>query len=228
MTKILIVEDEDSIRKFVRVNLEMENYEVEEAESGEKALEIYETFKPDIVLLDIMLPGIDGFQVCKYLRQDERELGIIMLTAKNQDIDKIQGLEAGSDDYISKPFNPKELVLRIKSLERRLKSFDTSFSENIIESSKFKLDRNSRKFYKEGKHINLTPTEYSVMVLFLENPRQAISRDEILDKVWGEDFIGDSKIVDVNIRRLRAKIEEDSSKPEYIKTVWGIGYIWEA
>lgn len=228
MTKILIVEDEDSIRKFVRVNLEMENYEVEEAESGEKALEIYETFKPDIVLLDIMLPGIDGFQVCKYLRQDERELGIIMLTAKNQDIDKIQGLEAGSDDYISKPFNPKELVLRIKSLERRLKSFDTSFSENIIESSKFKLDRNSRKFYKEGKHINLTPTEYSVMVLFLENPRKAISRDEILNKVWGEDFIGDSKIVDVNIRRLRAKIEEDSSKPEYIKTVWGIGYIWEA
>lgn len=228
MTKILIVEDEDSIRKFVRVNLEMEHYEVEEAESGEKALEIYETFKPDIVLLDIMLPGIDGFQVCKYLRQDERELGIIMLTAKNQDIDKIQGLEAGSDDYISKPFNPKELVLRIKSLERRLKSFDTSFSENIIESSKFKLDRNSRKFYKEGKLIDLTPTEYSVMVLFLENPRQAISRDEILDKVWGEDFIGDSKIVDVNIRRLRAKIEEDSSKPEYIKTVWGIGYIWEA
>lgn len=228
MTKILIVEDEDSIRKFVRVNLEMENYEVEEAESGEKALEVYETFKPDIVLLDIMLPGIDGFQVCKYLRQDERELGIIMLTAKNQDIDKIQGLEAGSDDYISKPFNPKELVLRIKSLERRLKSFDTGFSENIIESSKFKLDRNSRKFYKEGELIDLTPTEYSVMVLFLENPRQAISRDEILDKVWGEDFIGDSKIVDVNIRRLRAKIEEDSSKPEYIKTVWGIGYIWEA
>ena len=228
MTKIMIVEDEDSIRKFVRVNLEMENYVVAEAESGEKAIELYDSFKPDIVLLDIMLPGIDGFQVCRYLRQDERELGIIMLTAKNQDIDKIQGLEAGSDDYISKPFNPKELVLRIKSLERRLKSTESDSALNIIETSKFKLDRNSRKFYKDGKLIDLTPTEYSVIVMFLENPKQAISRDEILDKVWGEDFIGDSKIVDVNIRRLRAKIEDDSSKPEFIKTVWGIGYIWEA
>ena len=228
MTKIMIVEDEDSIRKFVRVNLEMENYVVAEAESGEKAIELYDSFKPDIVLLDIMLPGIDGFQVCRYLRQDERELGIIMLTAKNQDIDKIQGLEAGSDDYISKPFNPKELVLRIKSLERRLKSSESDSALNIIETSKFKLDRNSRKFYKDGKLIDLTPTEYSVIVMFLENPKQAISRDEILDKVWGEDFIGDSKIVDVNIRRLRAKIEDDSSKPEFIKTVWGIGYIWEA
>ena len=228
MTKIMIVEDEDSIRKFVRVNLEMENYVVAEAESGEKAIELYDSFKPDIVLLDIMLPGIDGFQVCRYLRQDERELGIIMLTAKNQDIDKIQGLEAGSDDYISKPFNPKELVLRIKSLERRLKSTESDSALNIIETSKFKLDRNSRKFYKDGKLIDLTPTEYSVIVMFLENPKQAISRDEILDTVWGEDFIGDSKIVDVNIRRLRAKIEDDSSKPEFIKTVWGIGYIWEA
>jgi two-component system alkaline phosphatase synthesis response regulator PhoP len=228
MTKIMIVEDEDSIRKFVRVNLEMENYLVVEAESGEKAIELYDTFKPDIVLLDIMLPGIDGFQVCRYLRQDERELGIIMLTAKNQDIDKIQGLEAGSDDYISKPFNPKELVLRIKSLERRLKSSDSDGTLNIIETSKFKLDRNSRKFYKDEKLIDLTPTEYSVIVMFLENPKQAISRDEILDTVWGEDFIGDSKIVDVNIRRLRAKIEDDSSNPEFIKTVWGIGYIWEA
>lgn len=228
MTKIMIVEDEDSIRKFVRVNLEMENYLVVEAESGEKAIELYDTFKPDIVLLDIMLPGIDGFQVCRYLRQDERELGIIMLTAKNQDMDKIQGLEAGSDDYISKPFNPKELVLRIKSLERRLKSSDSDGTLNIIETSKFKLDRNSRKFYKDEKLIDLTPTEYSVIVMFLENPKQAISRDEILDTVWGEDFIGDSKIVDVNIRRLRAKIEDDSSNPEFIKTVWGIGYIWEA
>ncbi len=228
MTKILIVEDEDSIRKFVKVNLEMENYEVAEAESGEKALELYESFQPDIVLLDIMLPGIDGFEVCRYLRQDERELGIIMLTAKNQDIDKIQGLEAGSDDYISKPFNPKELVLRIKSLERRLRISDDDHSDKIIETSNFKLDRNSRKFYKDGELVDLTPTEYAVILLFLENPRQAISRDEILDKVWGEDFIGDSKIVDVNIRRLRAKIEDDSSRPEFIKTVWGIGYIWEA
>lgn len=228
MTKILIVEDEEAIRKFVRVNLEIENYTVAEAPTGEIALELYETFDPDIVLLDIMLPGIDGFEVCKILRSKEREIGIIMLTAKNQDIDKIQGLEAGSDDYISKPFNPKELVLRIKSLERRLVLNHKNTHAKIIETSKFKLDRNSRKFYKDGQEIDLTPTEYSVIVLFLENQKQAISRDEILDNVWGEDFIGDSKIVDVNIRRLRSKIEDNSSKPDYIKTVWGIGYIWEA
>lgn len=228
MTKILIVEDEDTIRKFVKVNLELEGYQVEEAFSGELALELANKFKPDIVLLDVMLPGIDGFEVCKILRSNEREMGIIMLTAKNQDIDKINGLEAGSDDYMSKPFNPKELVLRIKSLERRLIKNNQETTKKIIETAAFKLDRNSRKFYKDDVEIELTPTEYSVMVLFLENQKTAISRDEILDKVWGEDFIGDSKIVDVNIRRLRAKIEEDSSKPQYIKTVWGIGYIWES
>lgn len=227
MTKILIVEDEEAIRKFIRVNLELENYTVEEAHSGEIALELAKTFKPDIVLLDIMLPGIDGFQVCSYLRSYEEVMGIIMLTAKNQDIDKIQGFEAGSDDYISKPFNPKELVLRIKSLERRL-SLNNNNDKQVVNSNKFRLDKKSRKFFKDEEEIVLTPTEYSVIVLFLENQKKAISRDEILDRVWGEDFIGDSKIVDVNIRRLRAKIEEDSSRPEYIKTVWGVGYIWEA
>lgn len=227
MTKILIIEDEESIRKLLKVNLEMENYEVEEAESGEKGLELYKSFRPDIVLLDIMLPGIDGFEVCKYLREEKRELGIIMLTAKNQDMDKIQGLEAGADDYVSKPFNPKELVLRIMSLERRLKLNEDNSENKIIEMSKFKLDKNSIKFYKDDLLIDLTPTEYSVILMFLENPREAITRDEILDRVWGEDFVGDSKIVDVNIRRLRAKIEDDSSNPEYIKTVWGVGYIWD-
>lgn len=228
MTKILIVEDEDTIRKFVKVNLELENYEVQEAATGEIALELANKFKPDIVLLDVMLPGIDGFEVCRILRSDEREMGIIMLTAKSQDIDKIQGLEAGSDDYISKPFNPKELVLRIKSLERRLIKNKVITDTKVIKTGDFLLDKSSRKFFKNNEEIDLTPTEYSVIVLFLENQKQAISRDEILDKVWGEDFIGDSKIVDVNIRRLRAKIEKDSSKPDFIKTVWGVGYIWES
>lgn len=228
MTKILIVEDEDTIRKFVKVNLELENYEVQEAATGEIALELANKFKPDIVLLDVMLPGIDGFEVCRILRSDEREMGIIMLTAKSQDIDKIQGLEAGSDDYISKPFNPKELVLRIKSLERRLIKNQVITDTKVIKTGDFLLDKSSRKFFKNNEEIDLTPTEYSVIVLFLENQKQAISRDEILDKVWGEDFIGDSKIVDVNIRRLRAKIEKDSSKPDFIKTVWGVGYIWES
>lgn len=226
MTKILIVEDEEAIRKLIKVNLEMEGYDVREAVSGEEALEIEEEFKPDIALLDIMLPGIDGFEVCEIFRSREREMGIIMVTAKNQDIDKIHGLESGSDDYLSKPFNPKELVLRVKSLERRLR-IEPEDTE-VIRDKQFILDKNSRRFYKGDELIDLTPTEYSIVVMFLENPKQAISRDEILDKVWGEDFIGDSKIVDVNVRRLRAKIEDDSSNPKYIRTVWGIGYIWEA
>lgn len=227
MTKILIVEDEDTIRKFERINLEMEGFEVIEAASGEEGLDLAKRENPDIVLLDVMLPGIDGFEVCRHLRAMEREVGIIMVTAKNQDIDKIEGLEAGSDDYISKPFNPRELTLRIKSLERRLINIHEPSDDKVLEVGKFKLDKASRKFYKDGEEIDLTPTEYAVMVLFLENQREAISRDEILDRVWGEDFIGDSKIVDVNIRRLRTKIEADSSKPAYIKTVWGVGYIWE-
>lgn len=227
MTKILIVEDEDTIRKFERINLEMEGFEVIEAASGEEGLDLAKRENPDIVLLDVMLPGIDGFEVCRQLRAMEREVGIIMVTAKNQDIDKIEGLEAGSDDYISKPFNPRELTLRIKSLERRLINIHEPSDDKVIEVGQFKLDKASRKFYKDGEEIDLTPTEYAVMVLFLENQREAISRDEILDRVWGEDFIGDSKIVDVNIRRLRTKIEADSSKPAYIKTVWGVGYIWE-
>lgn len=227
MTKILLVEDEETIRKFVRVNLEMENYEVEEAGTGEDGLELASRFNPDIVLLDVMLPGIDGFEVCKVLRGEYREIGIIMLTAKSLDIDRIEGLESGADDYISKPFNPKELILRIKSLERRLGFDEELQNENEIKSGRFTLDKGSREVLKDGKEIDLTPTEYSIMVMFMENPKVAIERDKILDEVWGTDFVGDAKIVDVNIRRLRAKIEDDASTPEFIKTVWGVGYIWE-
>lgn len=229
MSKILIVEDEESIRKLIRVNLEMDKYIVEEAESGEEALEKFATFNPDIALLDVMLPGMDGFQVCKILRSQDLDLGIIMLTAKSQDIDKIEGLESGADDYVAKPFNPKELILRIKSLERRVirNPKEHEKEDRFIENSCFKLDKKSRKFYKNGDEIELTPTEYSVVKLFFENLGEAISRDEILDRIWGEDYIGDSKIVDVNIRRLRSKIEDDSSNPDYLQTVWGMGYIWE-
>lgn len=228
MTKILIVEDEEAIRKLIQVNLEMEGYDVKGAESGEEGIELAESFMPDIVLLDIMLPGMDGFEVCKVLRSKYQEMGIIMLTALSQDVDKIMGLEAGTDDYISKPFNPRELTLRIKSLERRLGLNNELYSGDVIESGRIKIDRQSRKVFKDGEQIDLTPTEYSVMLLFLENPNEAISRNEILDEVWGTDFVGDSKIVDVNIRRLRSKIEDQASNPEFIKTVWGIGYIWES
>jgi len=223
---ILIVEDEEHIRKFVRINLEGNGFNAWEADTGEKGLEIVRNEEIDVVLLDIMLPGIDGFQVCKILREEFPSIGIIMLTAKSQDIDKIMGLEYGTDDYMVKPFNPKELVLRVKSLMRRMEKPKYNQSEIIIDGP-FKIDKYSRKFFKKEKDVELTPTEFSIMKLFVENPGKAFSRDEILNLIWGEDFIGDSKIVDVNIRRLRSKIEDNPSEPIYIETVWGVGYRWK-
>lgn len=223
---VLIVEDEESIRKFVRINLERAGFRVLEAENGEEGIKISRQEKIDIVLLDLMLPGIDGFQVCKILRKELPNLGIIILTAKSQDVDKIMGLEYGTDDYMTKPFNPTELVLRVKSLSRRMESIDNIQEKNTLKFNPFEIDLYSRKFYKEEVEIELTPTEYSIAKLFIENPGKAFKRDEILNLVWGYDFVGDSKIVDVNIRRLRSKIENDSSNPTFIETVWGVGYRW--
>jgi len=227
--KILIVEDEESIRKFIKINLERNNLAVLEASSGEEGLKIARSEDVDVVVLDIMLPGIDGFEVCKILRKEYPELGIIMLTAKSQDIDKITGLECGTDDYMIKPFNPMELVLRVKSLLRRMdammdKTEDTD--KDMIVDEPFKIDTYSRKVYKNDEEIELTPTEYAIVKIFVENPGKAFRRDEILNLVWGYDFFGDSKIVDVNIRRLRAKIEDDPGRPSFIETVWGVGYRW--
>ncbi len=224
---ILIVEDESSIRKFIRINLEREGFNVLEAGSGEEGIEIAKKEKIDMVVLDLMLPGMDGFEVCKILREGFPNLGIIMLTAKSQDVDKIMGLEYGTDDYMTKPFNPTELILRVKSLARRIETSDDIKKTTIIKSDPFKIDTYSRKFYKENSEIELTPTEYSIAKLFIENPGKAFKRDEILNLVWGYDFVGDSKIVDVNIRRLRSKIENDSSNPDFIETVWGVGYRWK-
>lgn len=224
--KILLVEDEEPIRKFVKINLEREGYTVFEAGRGEEGIDIARSKQPQIVVLDIMLPGVDGFAVCKVLRKEFPNLGIIMLTAKAEDYDKIMGLQYGTDDYLTKPFNPTELTLRIKSLERRLEP-EEEIDENYIIQEPFKLDYYQRKFYKNDEEIELTPTEYQIMKIFMENPKKAMNRDEILKIVWGNDFIGDSKIVDVNIRRLRAKIEENPAKPEYIETVWGLGYRWQ-
>ena len=224
--KILLVEDEDAIRKFVKINLEREGYQVFEAASGE-GIELAKKEHPEIVVLDIMLPGIDGFEVCRILRQEFPNLGIIMLTAKAEDLDKIMGLQFGSDDYMTKPFNPTELSLRIKSLERRLDSKNTKTSkESVINHPPFELDTYARKFYYQSQEVELTPTEYIIMKLFMENPGKALRREEILTKVWGNEYLGDSKIVDVNIRRLRSKIEQNPAKPRFIETVWGMGYRW--
>lgn len=223
---VLIVEDEDSIRKFVKINLDRAGFIVKEASTGEEGIDIARKEKIDIVVLDIMMPGIDGFEVCKILRQEFPNIGIIMLTAKSQDIDKIMGLEYGTDDYMTKPFNPMELVLRVKSLTRRMEVSDEE-DHSVLVFKPFRIDKYSRKFYKEDEELELTPTEYQIAKLFMENPGRAFKRDEILNIVWGYDFVGDSKIVDVNIRRLRSKIELDSSNPQYIETVWGIGYRWK-
>ena len=221
MLKILVVEDETAIRRFIKINLERQGFDVVDVESGEEGLDAFLDFHPDIALLDVMLPGISGLDVAKRIRELDNNVGIIMLTAKSQDVDKILGLESGADDYMTKPFNPTELILRIKSLARRVETKDVP---DALEDDVFKLDQNTRQFFKNGVYVELTPTEFAIMDLFMRNPHKAFSRDELLDLIWGRDFVGDSKIIDVNIRRIRSKIEDDASEPEYINTVWGLGY----
>ena len=226
--KILILEDEDAIRSFIRVNLKKQMYETVEAVSGEEALEkIDDTF--DIALLDVMLPGIDGFEVCRRIREQYPRLGIIMLTAKGLEQNKIEGLELGADDYIVKPFSPKELLARINALQRRLNVKELKVEEESggnITSGIFTILQNERKLLKGDKEIELTPIEFALVKYFMENANKAIHRDEILQNVWGYNYVGDFKIVDVNIRRIRQKIEDDPSNPRYIEKVWGYGYRW--
>lgn len=225
--KILICEDEASIRAFLKINFERNGFSVVEAGSGEEALRLTELEKPHIVVLDIMLPGIDGYEVCKRLRISHPNIGIIMLTAKGQDMDKIQGLERGADDYVVKPFNPTEFILRTKALIRRLEEAKGIKDEGqLLQSREFVMDKYSQTLKKGEEFIELTPKEFAIMRIFLENGGKAFSRDELLNLVWGYDFIGDPKIVDVNMRRLRAKIEDNPSDPQYIETVWGTGYRW--
>ena len=223
MKKRLIIEDEESIRGFLKINLKRNGYEVIEADNGELGVKLALKEKPAIIILDVMLPGIDGFKDCKIIRNEDEKVGIIMLTAKSQDLDKIMGLEYGADDYIIKPFNPMELLLWIKALLRRISDYEEK--KGIIQG-KFKLDIYAKRIFKNNKEIDLTPKEYSIIKLFIENPNKAFSRDELMDLVWGEDYIGDPKIVDVNIRRLRSKIECSSLNEKFIETIWGFGYRW--
>ena len=226
--KILVLEDEDAIRSFIRVNLKKQMFEIVEASSGEEALEkLDDTF--DIALLDVMLPGIDGFEVCRQAREKFPRLCIIMLTAKGLEQNKIEGLELGADDYIVKPFSPKELLARINALQRRLNVKELNVEEEQggnITSGIFTILQNERKLLKRDKEIELTPIEFALVKYFMENANKAIHRDEILQNVWGYNYVGDFKIVDVNIRRIRQKIEDDPSNPRYIEKVWGYGYRW--
>ena len=225
--KILLVEDEESIRGFLRINFQRENFQVIECESGEEGVRKALIEKPDIAILDVMLPGMNGFEVCQKLRESFPRMGIIMLTAKGEDMDKIMGLQFGADDYVLKPFNPLEITLRVKALIRRLEGINEENNSDCIEVDNFKLDLYSQSLYKENLKIDVTPKEFLLMKIFMQNPGKAFTRDELLNLVWGIDFFGDPKIVDVNIRRLRSKIEDNSSKPKYIETVWGTGYRWK-
>ena len=230
MKRVLIVEDESSIREFEAINLRSVGYETVEAGSGEEALEIYDNDPVgfDIALLDVMMPGMDGFALCKELRNRSEEIGIIMLTAKSQEMDKISGLMIGADDYVTKPFSPTELLARVDSLYRRVsKPTVKSKPSTELTSGRFQLDLRSRTLSKDGRNIELTQVEFQIMEYFFANPDEPIGRMTILHKVWGNEYFGEEKIVDVNIRRLRMKIEEDASDPKFIVTVWGRGYMWD-
>ena len=225
MRKVLVLEDEANIRGFIVINLRRAGYEVVEAESGEEALEKLKAQKDiRVALLDVMLPGIDGFEVCRRLRANDANIGIIMLTARSQEMDKVTGLMTGADDYVTKPFSPAELTARVDALMRR--SGGAAVDAGEIDQPPFLLNTRNRTLEKNGQRIKLTQVEYAIMKMFMENPGKALSREEILDMVWGHDYFGELKIVDVNIRRLRLKIEDNATNPTYITTIWGYGYKW--
>lgn len=229
MKRILVCEDEDVIRDFVVINLKRAGYEVVDVNCGEEALRIFESEHGnfDVALLDIMMPGIDGFTVCKKLREKSSTLGIIMLSAKTQEMDKVSGLMIGADDYMTKPFSPSELTARVDAIYRRVcMSFMKVEESPVIESGPFELNLKSRTVSKNGKLIDLTQVEYQILEYFMNNKNTALDRTSILNHIWGETYVGDEKIVDVNIRRIRMKIEDEPSSPQYIITIWGFGYKW--
>ena len=228
MKKVLVVEDEDAIREFVVINLKRAGYQVVDVPTGEDALRVFDEAAGDfdVALLDVMMPGIDGFTVCKKLREQSDSIGIIMLSAKSQEMDKVTGLMLGADDYITKPFSPSELTARVDAIHRRVTMMTGRAASGDIVSGPFVLNQRSRTLTKNGKLIDLTQVEFQIMELFLKNPNVALERIEILSKVWGENYFGDVKIVDVNVRRLRMKIEDEPSSPKYLCTVWGYGYKW--
>ncbi len=228
MVKIIVCEDEASIRSFVVINLRRAGYEVLEAGAGEDALALVAAH-PDVslALLDVMLPGIDGFETCRRLRESNRGMGIIMLTARTQEAEKVNGLRMGADDYVTKPFGIAELLARVSALARRVQAYENS--SNVIEqlvSGVFTLQLRQRQLCKNGEPVELTQVEYQLMEYFFQHPQEPLERLTILHAVWGKEYSGDEKVVDVNIRRLRMKIEDDPSSPRHIATIWGMGYQW--
>ena len=226
MKKVLILEDELNIRSFVVINLKRAGYEVIEAGTGQEALDLLQKHpEVGVAILDIMLPDMDGFEVCRRIRATNKQMGVIMLTARTQEMDKITGLMTGADDYVTKPFSPAELTARIDALFRRMGG-DIVIPREVLAQGPFVMNTRNHTLEKNGNRIKLTQVEYAIVKLFMQHPGQALSREDILAAVWGREYEGELKIVDVNIRRLRIKIEDNATNPTYITTVWGLGYKW--
>ncbi|MGX6441690.1 response regulator transcription factor [Neobacillus sp. K501] len=225
--KILVVEDELPIRKLIVFNLQRSNYKVIETGNGQEAIQLVKEQSPSLVILDLMLPDLDGFEICTKLRESYPELPIVIVSARGQDMEKIMGLELGADDYIVKPFNPLELVARIRSVLRRTTQKVDKQPSNVINKGPFVLDTKTQRVYKSGQILKLTAREYQLVKLFFDRVNEPITRDELLDKIWGVNYFGDPKTVDVHIRRLREKIEDEPSNPSYLKTIWGFGYCFQ-
>lgn len=220
MIKILVVDDENSVRDLIQLILKRENYEVITAVDGNSALEILKTVRPDLIILDLMLPDISGYEVCKTVF-NEYKIPVIMLTAKNEVVDKVLGFDCGADDYITKPFESIEFIARVKAVLRRNSG---STSTEVVEIGTLKIDLTNMVITKNGEDISVTQKEFQLLELFARNPRKVFSREDLLQKVWGYDYFGDSRVVDTCITRLRKKIEDDSTDPKYIITVFGLGY----
>ena len=230
MKKVLVAEDEESIREFIVINLTRSGYEVEQAENGAVALDLFSKNENsfDVAILDIMMPEVDGLTVCKELRKRSSDLGIIMLSAKTQEMDKVTGLLVGADDYVTKPFSPSELMARVDAVYRRVemtRGFRKNDSQlDTIVLDEFELNLRNRTLSKAKQLIELTQVEFQIIEYFFKNPNAALSRTDILKQVWGNNYFGDEKIVDVNIRRLRMKVEDNPSSPTRLVTIWGLGY----
>ncbi len=232
MKRVLVAEDESSIREFIVINLQRNGYDVTEAADGAQALNEFLACDGDfdVALLDIMMPEMDGLELCKRLRTYSSNIGIIMLTAKTQEMDKVTGLLVGADDYVTKPFSPSELMARVDAIYRRVArgttGADGKATETELKSGSFVLNLRNRTLTKSGTLIELTQVEFQIMEYFFQNQGAALSRTDILTKVWGAEYYGEEKIVDVNIRRLRMKVEDKPSAPEHLITIWGVGYKW--
>ncbi len=232
MKKVLVAEDEESIRSFIVINLTRSGYDVKQASNGAEALKLFDASNGDfdVAVLDIMMPEMDGFTLCKELRERSNDLGIIMLSAKTQEMDKVNGLFNGADDYVTKPFSPSELMARVDAIYRRVEMTRGVKKNDVTGDSvtldNFELNLRNRTLSKNGKNIDLTQVEFQIIEYFFKNPNAALSRSDILKQVWGANYYGDEKIVDVNIRRLRMKIEDNPSSPTRLATVWGHGYKW--